>query len=707
MLTELEKEAIRVLYRNLSENLEGFRPRRSQREMLAAVAQTFARSLEIENDIAPNRNGESISLIEGPTGVGKSLAYLLSGSVLAQSRNKKLVVSSATVALQEQLVYRDLPFLAENSGLEITFALAKGRGRYLCPYRLYQITQNMVQGELGFDYQMLMKRKLDNDDRKTIHKIAEEFAERRFDGDRDNWKGGMLSDDLWIRINNDRHSCLKNVCPNRSECPFFLFRDAIENVDIIVANHDLLLSDIAMGGGVILPAPENCFYCIDEAHHLPDKAISQFACEHSLNDARVFLERFPQVSDKVAQLTGKVEIANLADETAGNLLQHLRSWETILGQSDCFPPSAYGDSIWLWQNGECPNNLREQVANTAKSAAAFNHQVNQLTEILSQARRDKNNNSSLIDQLSAEFGIVSMRSENIMSVWDLLNSETEPNIPPLAKWLTHIQSDNKRDYIFNASLVSASSQLIDKLWKKAAGAVLTSATLRAVGSFNMILEQTGLNTLPETKTVALDSPFNFAKQAELYIPPLKANPKDSEAHTQEIINWLPKLIDEKHAVGTLVLFSSRKQMEEVALKLPENYQTYLLIQGDRSKQQLIKEHNLAISEGRASIIFGLDSFAEGLDLPGEACVHVIIAKLPFAMPDDPVDKTLSEWIKQQGGNPFMQLSIPVASIKLTQAVGRLIRTENDYGRVTILDTRIITARYGKNLLDALPAFRRI
>ena len=148
-------------------------------------------------------------------------------------------------------------------------------------------------------------------------------------------------------------------------------------------------------------------------------------------------------------------------------------------------------------------------------------------------------------------------------------------------------------------------------------------------------------------------------------------------------------------------------MEEVALRLPENYQIRLLIQGDRSKQQLIKEHNLAISEGRASIIFGLDSFAEGLDLPGEACVHVIIAKLPFAMPDDPVDKTLSEWIKQKGGNPFMQISIPAASIKLTQAVGRLIRTENDYGRVTILDTRIITARYGKNLLDALPAFRRI
>ena len=245
------------------------------------------------------------------------------------------------------------------------------------------------------------------------------------------------------------------------------------------------------------------------------------------------------------------------------------------------------------------------------------------------------------------------------------------------------------------------------MWRQCAGAVLTSATLRAVGSFNNILQKTGLNRLPETSTLALDSPFDFQKQGELYIPPLSANPKTPDLHTNEVVKWLPKLIDANAAVGTLVLFTSRRQMEEVAFRLPEQYQPLILMQGDRPKSQLIAEHYKVLDANRPSIIFGLDSFAEGLDLPGNACVQVIIAKLPFAMPDDPVAKTFAEWIRQRGGNPFMEISVPDASIKLTQAVGRLIRTETDFGRVSILDTRLITAQYGKKLLDALPDFKRI
>ncbi|MBP8812898.1 MAG: ATP-dependent DNA helicase DinG, partial [Laribacter sp.] len=149
------------------------------------------------------------------------------------------------------------------------------------------------------------------------------------------------------------------------------------------------------------------------------------------------------------------------------------------------------------------------------------------------------------------------------------------------------------------------------------------------------------------------------------------------------------------------------QMEEVAERLSPEFADRLLMQGTLPKSRLLEQHFAAIADGRASLIFGLDSFAEGLDLPGEACVHVIIAKLPFAMPDDPVGLTLSRWIEAQGGNPFIELTVPEASVKLIQAVGRLIRTESDYGRVSILDTRLKTAAYGKKLLAALPAFRRI
>ena len=156
-----------------------------------------------------------------------------------------------------------------------------------------------------------------------------------------------------------------------------------------------------------------------------------------------------------------------------------------------------------------------------------------------------------------------------------------------------------------------------------------------------------------------------------------------------------------------MLFSSRKQMQEVAFRLPESYLPLLLVQGEQSKASLLAQHREALSAGRPSIIFGLDSFAEGLDLPGEACVHVIIAKLPFAMPDNPIEKTQSRWIEQRGGRPFIEITVPEASIKLIQAVGRLIRTEQDYGRITILDSRIKTQQYGRQMLACLPPFKRI
>ena len=277
---------------------------------------------------------------------------------------------------------------------------------------------------------------------------------------------------------------------------------------------------------------------------------------------------------------------------------------------------------------------------------------------------------------------------------------------PLAKWITR-RIDDKNDYFFHASPISSASYLANNLWRRAAGAVLTSATLQSLGSFNLILRQTGLQWLPETTTLALQSPFDFDAQGELYLPSVHASPTDPAAHTAAIVEWLPKLISAEEGIGTLVLFSSRKQMQEVALRLPESHLPLLLVQGELPKAVLLEKHHQAIAEGRASIIFGLDSFAEGLDLPGEACVQVIIAKLPFSMPDNPIEKTQNRWIEQRGGNPFIEITVPEASIKLIQAVGRLIRTESDYGRVTILDNRVKTQNYGSQMLACLPPFKRI
>lgn len=718
MLTDLEKNAIRDHYQNISRNLPGFRPRAAQREMIAAIANAFSRSqTREEGGDAPEREGESIAVIEGPTGVGKSLAYLLAGGIMAQTRGKRLIVSSATVALQEQLVDRDLPFLVEKSGLELTFALAKGRGRYLCPYKLYQLTQGHAQQNLlGFETPaVLWDSKPRQEELDTLRDMADEFSARRFNGDRDTWPE-KIDDGLWIKITTDRHGCLKAACPNRAECPFYLARDLLETVDVVVANHDLLLADISMGGGVILPAPENSFYCIDEAHHLPKKALSQFAAEHSWNTAAWTLEKLPQITNKIAALTDKAELANLADEAAVSLLDSLHEWQFHLAEAPELnqrPSESDGDfnrknsdPVWLWEDGKIPEGLETLVHNSAVSARSLLKHANGLNDALSASRRDKDQDSALTDRLSSEFGLFLARIEQISAVWDLMETEAKEGSEPMAKWITR-RNDDKNDYIFNASPISSASHLANALWRKAAGAVLTSATLQSLGNFNLMLRQTGLVWLPQTTTLALQSPFDFDKQGELYLPPIQASPKDPAAHTTAVVEWLPKLISSEEAIGTLVLFSSRKQMQEVALRLPEAYLPHLLIQGELPKSILLERHYQAIAEGRPSIIFGLDSFAEGLDLPGEACVQVIIAKLPFAMPDNPIEKTQNRWIEQRGGNPFIEITVPEASIKLVQAVGRLIRTEQDYGRVTILDNRVKTQRYGQQLLACLPPFKRI
>ena len=710
MLTDLEKNAIRDHYRAISENLPQFRPRAAQRQMIAAVANAFSRSkTRAEGEEPPKREGESIAVIEGPTGVGKSLSYLLAGGIMAQTRGKRLIVSSATVALQEQLVHRDLPFLVGNSGLELTFALAKGRGRYLCPYKLYQLTQTHAQGTLaGFDRppSVLWDNKPSASDLHTLNSIADEFSARRFNGDRDEWPE-KIPDPLWQQVTNDRHGCLKNACPNRAECPFYLARDTLETVDVVVANHDLLLSDIAMGGGVILPAPENSFYCIDEAHHLAKKAVSRFAAEHSLNQALWMLDKLPPVLDRVAGLTDKGETGALADEAAASLLDSLNEWQFHLGSEPALDlPDDGSDPVWLWQDGKIPDGLDLLVANTAAAARALANHIARLNDALSAARRDKDQDSALIDRTTTEFGIFVARSEQTADVWELLATATPEGGEPLAKWIERRVGD-KNDYHFHASPISGAATLANGLWRRAAGAVLTSATLRSLNSFDLLLRQTGLVWLPDTETLALDSPFDFPKQGELYIPPLSASPKQPAEHTAAVIEWLPKLVSAAEPVGTLVLFTSRKQMNEVAMRLPEDYLPLILVQGEIPKAVLLEKHRAALADGRASIIFGLDSFAEGLDLPGEACVHVVIVKLPFSMPDNPIEKTQNRWIEQRGGNPFIEVTVPEAGIKLVQAAGRLIRTESDYGRVTILDNRVLTQRYGRQLLACLPPFKRI
>jgi ATP-dependent DNA helicase DinG len=228
---------------------------------------------------------------------------------------------------------------------------------------------------------------------------------------------------------------------------------------------------------------------------------------------------------------------------------------------------------------------------------------------------------------------------------------------------------------------------------------MTSATLSSLGSFDRLQAMTGLPDGARYKRV--ESPFN-TQQAVFSIPLLHQEPSDADAHTAEIIDLLPSLVAED--LGVLVLFSSRRQMDAVVMGLEGALPHRLLVQDSLSKSLLLETHRELVDEGKPSVIMGLASFAEGVDLPGPYCTHVVIAKLPFAVPDNPRDAAHAELLEQQGRNAFMEISVPDAALKLVQASGRLLRTEEDSGRITLLDRRLLTRRYGRAILDSLPRY---
>ena len=232
--------------------------------------------------------------------------------------------------------------------------------------------------------------------------------------------------------------------------------------------------------------------------------------------------------------------------------------------------------------------------------------------------------------------------------------------------------------------------------------MLTSATLSALGEFGVLKMRAGL---PEhTKYLSIPSPFDFANSAKLIIPKINCEPSNSLKHTEIIIKAIPQMVDKKSA--SLMLFTSRRQMNDVIQGLSAEWRDLILCQDDYQKSELIKYHRKRIDDGEGSLIFGLSSFAEGVDLPGAYCVHVLIAKIPFSVPNDPIEMTLSAWVELQGKNPFMTLAVPDAAFKLVQASGRLLRNESDTGKITIFDERLVVKRYGKQILESLPPYEQ-
>lgn len=712
MLDNDLKHKIQQAYRHFLER-KGLQARYGQRVMIAEIAKALGAITQDADGV--RQDPPAVVAIEAGTGTGKTLAYSLAAIALAQAAGKRVVIATATVALQEQLVHKDLPDIAENSGLSFDFVLAKGRGRYLCLAKLDLLLRSGqgTQSAAAFFAEEGFSIEVDAQSIGVFTQMMEALSGDQWDGDRDAWPEA-IEDIHWSRVITDHNQCTNRQCAYFQQCAFFKARERLTQADVIVANHDLVLADLALGGGAILSDPADTLYVFDEAHHLPDKAIQHFAYSTRLRSTADWLGQIEkQLTRLLVQQPMHGDLRRLIEalpELVHGLRQQqlavLAACEELADFSQHSPREAFQLPRHRFANGLVPATLRTQATALQSGCAEFAKLLKRLVELLKQAIEvdlGLGITSAQAEEWYPLFGSMLMRAEANRSLWGAFAHEDTPEQPPMARWLGLVETSTYFDIDVHVSPILAADTLRTRLWDAAYAVVLTSATLTALGGFERLYQRAGL---PESSRVAtVPSPFEYAQAALLQVPVWSGDPRDVATHTQNIITHLPELLEK--ALGALVLFASRKQMQAVFDGLAPAWQARILRQGVASKQEMLLQHRARIDQGLSSVLFGLASFTEGVDLPGRYCEHVVIAKIPFTVPDEPVDATLSEWIEAKGGNPFMEIAVPDASLKLTQACGRLLRTTQDRGVISVLDRRLVTQRYGRAILDALPPFRRL
>ncbi|WP_312307290.1 ATP-dependent DNA helicase DinG [Pulveribacter sp.] len=694
----------------------GFRAREGQRRMAEQVAQTFA-AAELgkaeDEDAEPTR---AIAVIQAGTGVGKSLAYSAPAIAMALSRGTRVLISTATVALQEQLVHKDLPALMPHLSEPVRFALAKGRGRYVCKLKL----ERLASGGLDEDEDWAATedlfgpteaprpaaRQAEQSRVKFYASMADALGSGAWDGDRDTLQT-QPEPEAWSPVAAEAHSCTGKHCPLFSRCTYYERRKDLVAAQVIVANHDLLLSSI---GARLLPELDNCLLIVDEAHHLPGTALSQFACEADLSHL-AWIDKLASRALRIGQLVEVEEIADIPNhaarlraalQDAARLAMDLYGPELRaaprFGSAANAPPTRA-----RVPGGALPEALIEPFGQAAHHAEGFLAALRAIAKALRTAMRDSPDEARRLSQLYAQVGALAPRLEGVHACAQLLLQDAPEGAVPAAKWFTLAVQGEYLSLRVHASPVLPGSALRQHLWQQVRGAVLTSATLTSCGQFDFFLRESGLAGDEAVQTLAVASPFDYALQGTLVARETRAEPRDVSSFTAEMVDALLTDLALVEA-GALVLFTSREQMRRAVDELPTVLRASILVQGQLPRRELLARHRERVAAGQPSIIFGMQSFGEGLDLPGRLCESLFITKLPFAPPDDPVGEARAEWLRAAGRDPFSELVVPATAIRLAQWVGRAIRTEDDRAHVYCYDKRLVRTGYGQRLLSGLPPF---
>ena len=681
-LTSELKHDIQVAYSTWLAKRE-FKPRRGQREMIACVAKTVSQS------------ESRIAIIEAGTGTGKTASYCLASIPIALSQGKRLIISTATVALQEQILFQDLPDIKQNAGLNFSFSIVKGRARYLCPKRLDDQLKYRSAELPSFE----MER--DQNNSALYQSMLDSFARGEWNGELDDWDDD-LDVEAWTPLTMDHRGCLNKRCSFISQCPFFISRTRLDTVEVLVINHDLLLADLSLGGGAVLPNLSESILIVDEAHHLPAKTRNHFSAGCRLRSTSVWLQEINQLlSNCLTQLDQSKDLFNEQlgiDSGVKSLVPKLEKISALVGDLE-FKPQGDGDSqLHRFVEGLVPTDIGLLMRSALTDFALIQSNLGLIYERIDEIAQGR---ASCPKRYDAEDWLlpIGQLERRLQATEQLFHDFAIADTADLksARWL----KKNDFDVEFATAPLQTGMILEKLLWDKTFSAICTSATLTFNKEFKRFQESVGLPFSSSAQSIP--SPFDYFNNAVLNIPAMKSEPSDVDAHTEEIIRLLPKIL--KAERSALVLFTSWKQLNSVLKNLPVDLEETLLVQGKRSKRALMEQHKKKIDRGEASYLIGVASFSEGIDLPGAYCDHVVIAKLPFSVPDDPVAQSEAEWFQSTGRNPFSELSVPEATQGLVQACGRLLRNESDTGQITILDRRLVSRSYGRYMLASLPPFK--
>jgi len=659
-------------------------------------------------------NKEEKIIVEAGTGTGKTLAYLIPSIEWALENEKKVVISTNTINLQEQLMNKDIPMVRKIMGKKFNYVLVKGRGNYLCNRKYYNVSSgNVIKAGSLSDEQKIQIKELINWGRATE---TGDKSELNFEP----------SYDIWEYFKSESDTCY-NGCPHREECFFFKARDEKKNADILIANHHIFFSDLAIKKEIGFNSdfsilPEYGLVVFDEAHNIEKVArdyfsyeVSKYSFVKSMNKIynskkerdNSSKEKLLEESETNYKLNGHISILykylNKIDLDNKSKVQKIISGKLIDEHKNLFLAgnNFFKRVIEIFSKGQNGSlSIRIKKGEIIESTflkmlekekedfiLEFESYLNTIKRVLSLISEAEDKEGKI-----NEFINYTNKLESFLSNFKFINTFEDD------KFIYWIEVNEKKN---NSKLVATplkiDSELSENLYENLKQIIFTSATIAVMNNFKYFKNSIGLEE--ETYDKIIESPFDYDKQMKVYIPEDISAPNDRN-FLEDVQRFLEKLII-KSKGRTFVLFTSYKALNYVYYSIRKELEANginLFIQGMYPRTKLVELYK----KSKFPVLLGTDSFWEGVDVKGDKLSSVVIVKLPFKVPNDPITEAIIEKYEEQGKNSFLEYQIPESVIKFKQGIGRLIRSKEDRGVITILDNRIVTKRYGKYFIKSIP-----